>query len=193
MLRHLYFFAGANWRVAPCPSRAMEFRAPHARTRTHAQSMHLDESGYAYALNVSGVERWIKREKREGKEGKKADVATCLRRLICNHGALPPLGCVAQHPTGVAYLPIFYPSSSRPRIRRDCQYTLWCINIRYSIWQFTIFFFCSQFYVKTKQSFNQILYGQLVNSYFDLTICINNETVNICKIWLTLLLGWKLF
>lgn len=92
-LCRLHFFAGANWRVAPCPERAIEFRA-----HTHAQSMHLDESGYAYALNVSGVERWIKRERRgEGREGKKADVATCLRHLIGNHGALPPLGCVVRH------------------------------------------------------------------------------------------------
>lgn len=53
----LRFFRGRQLTRCPLPECAIEFCAPHARTHTHAQSMHLDESGYAYALNVSGVER----------------------------------------------------------------------------------------------------------------------------------------
>lgn len=64
----------------------------YTRARTHIRC--IDESAYAYVLNVSGAERRIKRREREERErvGTWLDVATCLRHLIGNHGALPRLG-----------------------------------------------------------------------------------------------------
>lgn len=90
--------------------------------------MHRRISVYAYALNafpglndeLSARER-KRRERETEKSGKGrdvADVATCLRHLIGNHGTLPPLGRVVQS-AGVAYLPIFYPPSFRLAVRDE--------------------------------------------------------------------------